>query len=83
MTATDNGELKRRVLVTGFVSFLGFIAIAWTVAWLEVADAWLLVGMALFYLVVTRPMLRPVREAIKLRRRLAYHAYLEERRRAE
>ena len=74
-----NEVLRRRVLITGFVSLLGFFAIAWTVAWLEVDDAWLLVGMALFYLVVTRPMMRPVREAIKLRRRLAYHAYLEER----
>jgi hypothetical protein len=77
----DQPALKRRVLLTGLIGLVGFFFIAWFVAWLEVADAWLLVGMALFYLLALRPLLRPVREAIRLRRRLAYHAYLEERER--
>jgi cbb3-type cytochrome oxidase subunit 3 len=72
----DTYALRRRVLLTGLVGLVLFLAIGWFVAWLEVADAWLLIGMALVYITVLRPMLRPVREAIRLRRRLAYSAYL-------
>ena len=75
----DSAALKRRVLLTGVVAFALFMVIAYTIAWLEVDDAWLLVAMGLVYLLVVRPMMRPVREAIQLRRRLAYHAYLEEK----
>ena len=75
----DTYALRRRVLLTGLVGLLAFLAIGWLVAWLEVADAWLLIGMALVYLLVMRPMLRPVRDAVRLRRRLAYSAYLEEK----
>ena len=75
----DTYALRRRVLLTGLVGLLLFLAIGWLIAWLEVADAWLLIGMALVYVTVMRPMLRPVREAIRLRRRLAYSAYLAEK----
>jgi cbb3-type cytochrome oxidase subunit 3 len=75
----DTYALRRRVLLTGLVGFVAFLATGWLVAWLDVADAWLLIGMALVYLTVMRPMLRPVREAIRLRRRLAYSAYLAEK----
>jgi cbb3-type cytochrome oxidase subunit 3 len=75
----DTYALRRRVLLTGLIGLLAFLAIGWLVAWLGVADAWLLIGMALVYLLVLRPMLRPVRDAIRLRRRLAYSAYLEEK----
>jgi cbb3-type cytochrome oxidase subunit 3 len=75
----DTSALRRRVLLTGLVAFVLFLAIGWTVAWLDVADAWLLVGMGVVYVAVMRPMLRPVREAIRLRRRLAYSAYLAEK----
>ncbi|MCW2543685.1 MAG: hypothetical protein JWM40_1237 [Frankiales bacterium] len=75
----DTYALRRRVLLTGLIGFGLFLAVAWFVAWLEVADAWLLVGMALIYLVVLRPLLRPVRDAIKLRRRLAYQAYVDDK----
>jgi hypothetical protein len=77
----DTYALRRRVLLTGLVGLVCFLAVGWFVAWLKVADAWLLIGMALVYLLVLRPMLRPVREAIKLRRRLAYSAYLAEKER--
>ena len=77
--APDTFALRRRVLVVGFVAVLLFIAASWTVAWLEVDDAWLLIVMALLYLAVIRPLMRPVRDAIKLRRRLAYQAWLETR----
>ena len=79
----DSYALRRRVLLTAVVGFVLFLAIGWVVAWLHVADAWLLIGMALVYLLVVRPMLRPVREAIKLRRRLAYSAYLAEKERKQ
>ena len=41
----DTSALRRRVLLTGLVAFVLFLAIGWLVAWLEVADAWLLIGM--------------------------------------
>ena len=39
------------------------------------SDWWLLLGMAVVYVAVIRPLMRPVREASKLRRRLAYQAF--------
>ena len=78
MTAPDTYALRRRVLLAGLLSLVLFFAIAWTVAWLDVSDAWLVVGVVLLYLCVTRPLMHPVREAVKLRRRLAYQAWLDE-----
>ena len=75
----DTYALRRRVLLTGVVCLGLFLALGWIIAWLEVDEAGLLIGMALVYLLVARPMLRPVRDAIKLRRRLAYSAYLAEK----
>jgi hypothetical protein len=75
----DTYALRRRVLLAGVLSLLLFLAVAYSIAWLEVADAWLLIAMALIYLLVTRPLMRPVRDAIKLRRRLAYEAWRDER----
>jgi len=79
----DTYALRRRVLLTGLVGFLLFLATGWLVAWLDVADAWLLIGMVAVYVLVMRPMLRPVRDAIRLRRRLAYSAYLAEKERED
>lgn len=71
--------LRRRVLAVGVLSLLLFLVTAYTIAWLGVSDAWLLIGMGLIYLLAVRPLMRPVREAIHLRRRLAYDAWLEDR----
>jgi hypothetical protein len=79
MTVPDAGALKRRVLWVGVLSLVLWFSLAWTIAWLEVADAWLLIGTVLLYLLVTRPLMHPVREAVKLRRRLAYQAWLDEK----
>ena len=79
MTAPDTFALRRRVLLVGVVSLLLWLALAWTIAWMEVSDAWLLIGTVLLYLLVTRPLMHPVREAVKLRRRLAYQAWLDEK----
>jgi len=75
----DTYALRRRVLLTGLVGFALFLALGWIIAWLEVDEAWLLICMGLVYLLVVRPMLKPVRDAIRLRRRLAYSAYLAEK----
>jgi hypothetical protein len=79
MTAPDTFALRRRVLLAGLLSIVLWFALAWTIAWMEVSDAWLLIGTVVLYLVVTRPLMHPVREAVKLRRRLAYQAWLDEK----
>jgi hypothetical protein len=78
---SELNELKRRVLLVGVLALALFLATAWTIAWLNVSDAWLLIAMVLLYLVVIRPLMAPVREAVKLRRRLAYQAWLDEKHR--
>ncbi|MGZ6793082.1 MAG: hypothetical protein ACXVFV_09020 [Mycobacteriales bacterium] len=78
----DTYALRRRVLLTGVVALLLFFVTAYAITWLGVSDAWLLIAMALEYLLVVRPLMHPVREALALRRRLAYQAYLDERERS-
>ncbi len=75
----DTNALRRRVLFVGLLSLLLFFGTAYTVTWLGVDDAWLVVAIVLLYLAVVRPLMHPVREAVKLRRRLAYDAWLAER----
>jgi hypothetical protein len=79
MTVPDVNALKRRVLLTGLLALLLFFATGWVVAALDAAGAWFLIALALEYLLVVRPLMRPVREAVKLRRRLAYQAWLDEK----
>jgi hypothetical protein len=44
------------------------------------APSWYaLVGAALIWFFVVRPLMQPVRDAVTLRRRLAYQAWLEQR----
>ena len=75
--APDPAALRRRVLLTGLLSLALFIAAAYVVASAGVSDAWLLLAMVVLYVSVVRPLMRPVRDASKLRRRLAYQAFLE------
>ncbi len=72
----DTYALRRRVLLVATVSLLLFLVVSYTIAWLEISDAWLLIALALIYLLVVRPLMKPVRDALALRRRLAYDAYL-------
>jgi hypothetical protein len=65
------------VLLTGVVAFGLFVVLAYGVASAGLADWWLLVGMLAVYGLVIRPMMRPVRDASKLRRSLAYQAFLD------
>ena len=75
----DSYALRRRVLLTGVVCLVLFFTVAWTIAWLQISDAWLVLSLVVLYAGVARPMMRPVREALGLRRRLAYDAYLDQR----
>lgn len=78
MTPPSSTALQRRVLLTGLLCLVLFLTVAWTIAWLQVADAWLVIATLLIYLLVARPLMHPVREAVRLRRRLAYQAWLDE-----
>lgn len=75
----DPAALRRRVLLTGVVSLVLFLAIGYVVAATGRSDGWLLVAMVPVYLLVVRPLMRPVRAATALRRRLAYQAFLDQR----
>ena len=75
--APDPYALRRRVLLAGALSLLLFFIVAYIVATAGVSDWWLLVGMVIVYGVVTRPLMQPVRDASKLRRRLAFQAFLD------
>ena len=79
MTVPDTASLRRRVLLTGLLALVLFFALGWIVTALEVDQAWFLIALVLEYLLVVRPLMRPVREAVKLRRRLAYQAWLDEK----
>jgi hypothetical protein len=75
----DVRALQRRVLLTGVLA-LG----AWVLA-LVVLDAVgggpfsALLAAVVIYLAVVRPLMAPVRQAVRLRRRLAYQAWLASR----
>jgi hypothetical protein len=75
--APDPVALRRRVLLTGVLTLALFIAAAYVVASTGASDAWLLLAFVVLYVVVVRPLMAPVRAASKLRRSLAYQAFLE------
>lgn len=79
----DVGALRRRVLLTAVVSFVLFLSAAYLLTALDASGLWLLLAVALLYVLVVRPMMAPVREATALRRDVAYQAYLAERDQAE
>jgi hypothetical protein len=76
----DSYALRRRVLLTGLVAVVLWIASTYSIFLLGISDAWVLVAMFLIYLIAIRPLMRPVRDTIKLRHRLAYESYLDEKR---
>lgn len=75
----DVGALKRRVLLTGVVTLVLFVTASYVVHSLGAGQGWLLLAAVVLYVCVTRPLMRPVREVVALRRRLAYQAFLEQR----
>jgi len=75
----DMFGLRRRVLLTGIVALLLFFTAAYVLTAVRASSLWLVPVLVLLHVLVTRPMLRPVREMTRLRRRLAYQAFLEQR----
>lgn len=73
----DPVALRRRVLLTGLASVGLFLVLAYAVASAGASDWWLLAGTAILYAAVVRPLMRPVRDASRLRRSLAYRAFLD------
>ena len=73
----DTFALRRRVLLTGVLSLGLFLIYGYLLAAVEAPQFWVLPGMVILYVVVIRPLMRPVREAVQLRRRLAYQAFLD------
>ena len=69
--------LRRRVLAAGVVTLGLFFAIAYVLTAVGANDAYVLLAVVLIYVLVTRPLMKPVRDMTKLRRRLAYQAFLE------
>lgn len=76
--APDPFALKRRVLLTAVVTIALFVTLG------AVADAtggggpMVIGGFVLIYVFVMRPMMKPVREALAIRRALAFRAWQEQ-----
>jgi ATP phosphoribosyltransferase regulatory subunit HisZ len=75
--APDPAALRRRVLLTGLLTLALFLVIAFAVASAGVSDWWLVLGMVAVYGALIRPLMTPVRDASRLRRSLAYQAFLD------
>ena len=73
------GALRRRVLLAGVVSLVLFVTAAYVLVAVGASDLWLLAVAVLLWVAVIRPLMRPVREATRLRRSLAYQAWLDSR----
>ena len=76
----DVGALQRRVLLTGVVTMVLFLATGVALSFLGLPGWYVLPVAVLLYACVVRPMMQPVRDAVRLRRDLAYQAFLEQRR---
>ena len=77
--APDPFSLRRRVLLTGVVALVLYVAAVVLLDALGAPSLAALVVAVLLYLFVVRPMMAPVREAIALRRALAFRAWSESR----
>lgn len=77
--APDTFALRRRVLLTAVVTLALYVLALVLLDAVGAPTGYALVAAALIYLFVVRPMMRPVRDAVKLRRRLAFQAWSEAR----
>jgi hypothetical protein len=75
----DPAALRSRVLLTGALTLVLFLAAAYLVASVGAGDVWLVLAVVVLYVVVVRPRIRPVRDASRLRRSLAYQAFLDQK----
>lgn len=74
----DTSALKRRVLVAGVVTLAAWIGALVVLDALHLGQWYALLAAVVLYAVVTRPLMRPVRDAVRLRRQLAYDAWREQ-----
>ncbi len=79
----DPMALRRRVLATAVLTFALFLTAGYVLTALELSSIWLLPVLVLLWALVVRPLMRPVRAATALRRRLAFQAFLDARDRAD
>ena len=71
--------LRRRVLLTAAVTMVLFFTAAYVMTALDVSSLWLLPVMVVVWVAVVRPLMAPVRAATRLRRQLAFQAFLDTR----
>ncbi|MCW2680969.1 MAG: hypothetical protein JWM62_2370 [Frankiales bacterium] len=75
--APDPVALQRRVLLAAAATLVSFVVLGYVLTAIE-APPWLLLpGMLLVLVLVVRPLMAPVLAASRLRRRLAYQAFLD------
>ena len=77
--APDPAALRRRVLLAGAITLLSFFVLGYVLTALGAPPWMLLPALLLVLLLVVLPIMRPVFAASRLRRRLAYQAFLEQR----
>ena len=75
-----NAHLQRRVLLAGVVTLVLFVAISAALVSSGLPDWTVVPALVLLYVLVTRPLMQSVRDAVRLRRELAFHAFREQRR---
>jgi energy-converting hydrogenase Eha subunit G len=73
----DPAALRVRVLLTAALTLALFLVAAYAVAASGLSGGWLIAAVVVIYLAVMRPLMRPVRDASRLRRSLAYQAFLD------
>lgn len=77
--APDTFALRRRVLLTGVVALALYVTAIVVLDALSAPSLYALLAAGLIYAFVVRPMMRPVRDAVRLRRRLAFQAWADAR----
>lgn len=77
--APDTFALRRRVLLTALVTLALYVVALVVIDALRAPPFAALIVAVLIYLFAVRPMMKPVRDAVKLRRRLAFQAWADAR----
>jgi hypothetical protein len=75
----DVGGLRRRVLLTGVLALAAWFGALVILDALGLGPWFAVLAAVILHVVLIRPLMRPVREAIALRRRLAFQAWLDSR----
>ena len=75
----DPAALRRRVLLTAVLALALWVVAVVVLDAFSAPPLYGLLAAALIFVFVVRPLMQPVREAVRLRRRLAYQAWLDAR----